>query len=946
MSFREHSRFHRALIHRALTLCSTIVAVSTFFAARLLPQDSWAQPEDGWSYAYEAEPGEAEPGVGGAMSLDGTFDHENGSDSWDGSTFADGNPGGAEILEDDDGSYLRIQDTGDPRGDGVADPSNRKLYFTHDLTAEGAGPAALDDGMTLNFRARIPTDGPLDDLSGGLPYPEGGDGYGLHNGGKGTIGIKQANGGLISFSLSTDAGDDATGLGPGLLMNALNGSVVSPDVDNGGGGVLNVLPIDPTEWHEYWVTIEPDLDLLGTHLVSVYIDGDEDPEMIYSVTAGNGSDADGSYLAIGHGSTGFSGALDLDFVRVSTLFLEPESACQGARVPATRSIDRPRFFPGDLITVTITVGGENVEGTLTETIPEGFTIEDNGGGNEEGNTLRFGAASGGTLIYSIRAPADVDDCGALEIRGVTTRVGGCPGTVAGDSRIQNATADLAVTRSLDSEGRVLEPGEPTLVTLSVSGLVSETSIVESLPDGWTVSDSGGGMVEGSQLTFLAIVDGDIQYELEAPTAIANCLPDTTVSGTATPLGGCATAVDGTDRLACGVPDLVCEFGDDSIEAEYIVGFQFGVRPGGGEACVGSNGDPYTLVEQTSPLDVAYDEARGWGFEVVDPGNPDRGGWAEFGPFDDSPNDRNRFVGSCPEELYDSFMGSKDFPSACNEIVVGDPDSPCTEGGLEPAGAVFRIDLQDEGCYRFVAVIGDADNPHAHRVVVEDGGEGGPIEIGDNAVVLVENYDQNQQENGQVREDCLGCGVFARVGFDDKLPPEGDGIEPDPVFVNMDAQGRATGACPDSPVLEVEEGYIRIHLLQGNANVGPGSRANGTQVDVNGGDIVMLEVWLLDDCPSDSPGFRRGDVDDSATLTLTDAVNVLQFLFLGGEPPACMDAADADNNGVIQLTDGPAILNFLFLGGPPPPSPGHEVCGPDPADPADPLDCQVYNSCGA
>ena len=32
---------------------------------------------------------------------------------------------------------IRIQDTGDPRNYGFTDPSNRKLYFGHNITADG-----------------------------------------------------------------------------------------------------------------------------------------------------------------------------------------------------------------------------------------------------------------------------------------------------------------------------------------------------------------------------------------------------------------------------------------------------------------------------------------------------------------------------------------------------------------------------------------------------------------------------------------------------------------------------------------------------------------------------------------------------------------------------------------------------------------------------------------
>jgi len=56
---------------------------------------------------------------------------------------------------------------------------------------------------------------------------------------------------------------------------------------------------------------------------------------------------------------------------------------------------------------------------------------------------------------------------------------------------------------------------------------------------------------------------------------------------------------------------------------------------------------------------------------------------------------------------------------------------------------------------------------------------------------------------------------------------------------MDEDGMPT-VDPSSPVLEVTQGYIRIHQLQGNSNDGPGGPR-----DANGGDIVILELWKVD-----------------------------------------------------------------------------------------------------
>ena len=67
-------------------------------------------------------------------------------------------------------------------------------------------------------------------------------------------------------------------------------------------------------------------------------------------------------------------------------------------------------------------------------------------------------------------------------------------------------------------------------------------------------------------------------------------------------------------------------------------------------------------------------------------------------------------------------------------------------------------------------------------------------------------------------------------------------------------------------------------------------------------------------------FLRGDVDRNGNLQLTDAVGIFSYLFLGGEEPGCLAAADPGGTGEINLTSGVFLLQFLFLGGPTPLAP--------------------------
>jgi hypothetical protein len=112
-------------------------------------------------------------------------------------------------------------------------------------------------------------------------------------------------------------------------------------------------------------------------------------------------------------------------------------------------------------------------------------------------------------------------------------------------------------------------------------------------------------------------------------------------------------------------------------------------------------------------------------------------------------------------------------------------------------------------------------------------------------------------------------------------------------------------------------------------------AGGDQWRINCFDLVEIED--LDA----SPDFRRGDCDSSAEIDLTDAVYLLNNLFLGGPPPTCPDACDSNDDGSADISDASYLLNYLFLGGEPPLAPGTS-CGQDPT-PDDLEECEV-SSC--
>jgi concanavalin A-like lectin/glucanase superfamily protein/IPT/TIG domain-containing protein len=69
-------------------------------------------------------------------------------------------------------------------------------------------------------------------------------------------------------------------------------------------------------------------------------------------------------------------------------------------------------------------------------------------------------------------------------------------------------------------------------------------------------------------------------------------------------------------------------------------------------------------------------------------------------------------------------------------------------------------------------------------------------------------------------------------------------------------------------------------------------------------------------------FIRGDVSGRGreNIDLTDGINILSYLFLGGSAGNCLEALDVTDNGEVDLTDAIALFGYLFQGGIRPPEP--------------------------
>lgn len=272
---------------------------------------SYGVPPSGWAYLFDG----TDTADAANAALDGTWNHENGSDAWDGSGIRRPGtaPGGISLIQENTTNLIRMQDTGDPRTLGFSDPSNRKIYLTHDIGQADPSGNLIEAGVTLTFRARLASFGLLDGS-----VPRDGDGYNISDSGKGNFSIRSPNvaggqGGLISFSLATAGVDDlAQNPSGALLMNSFD-PTSGTAVDSGSAGEHREFPLeDPTDWNEFWITIEGGQSA-NTYDVNVYANGDTNGTS-FVVSGGSGSDGSfASYLGLGLPSTPQSGALDVDF---------------------------------------------------------------------------------------------------------------------------------------------------------------------------------------------------------------------------------------------------------------------------------------------------------------------------------------------------------------------------------------------------------------------------------------------------------------------------------------------------------------------------------------------------------------------------------------------------------------------------------------------------------
>jgi glucose/arabinose dehydrogenase len=67
----------------------------------------------------------------------------------------------------------------------------------------------------------------------------------------------------------------------------------------------------------------------------------------------------------------------------------------------------------------------------------------------------------------------------------------------------------------------------------------------------------------------------------------------------------------------------------------------------------------------------------------------------------------------------------------------------------------------------------------------------------------------------------------------------------------------------------------------------------------------------DECES---GYDCGDANDDGSVNVSDAVWIINYVFIGGDPPDPLASGDANCDGSVNVSDAVWIINYIFIGG--------------------------------
>jgi len=81
-----------------------------------------------------------------------------------------------------------------------------------------------------------------------------------------------------------------------------------------------------------------------------------------------------------------------------------------------------------------------------------------------------------------------------------------------------------------------------------------------------------------------------------------------------------------------------------------------------------------------------------------------------------------------------------------------------------------------------------------------------------------------------------------------------------------------------------------------------------------GSMAVTDAFLTKIC---LPSYVCGDADGSESVTVSDVVYLINYIFAGGPAPNPLLSGDVDCTGAVSISDAVYLINYIFAGGPAP-----------------------------
>ncbi len=223
---------------------------------------------------------------------------------------------------------------------------------------------------------------------------------------------------------------------------------------------------------------------------------------------------------------------------------------------------------------------------------------------------------------------------------------------------------------------------------------------------------------------------------------------------------------------------------------------------------------------------------------------------------------------------------------------------------------------------------DADNPDAHVYYHSDGEE---------LVIMFVDYPEYRADPGDV--------VTAEIILDDKGNIKFQYLD---IADNFDSYGCAVGIeneagndglevvyhaayLKDNLAIQFSKPYEWMHLDPLSGYIAPGEADTidcliTTELDLLPGtynadinlscnDPANLEALIMAQLElSGMQTYTCGDSNGDDEINVSDAVYIINYVFVNGTPPDPMEAADVNCDGEVNVSDGVSIINNVFVGG--------------------------------